>query len=68
MSPDNSPITQESMDHPTPASGAGSTIYYRDDNGDPVDKMLATRAEIVEFDSQGNAIHRTYAEIRTKPH
>jgi hypothetical protein len=48
---------------PTPNGGVASTIYYRDDNGDPVDESVATNAEIVEVDVAGKVIYRTYGMI-----
>ena len=47
----------------TPAGGVRSSIYYRDDNGDPADESVATRAEITEYDSDGKVIARTYLTI-----
>ncbi|HVK10317.1 MAG TPA: hypothetical protein VM597_16240 [Gemmataceae bacterium] len=56
-------MTQESRDGPTPNGGVRSTIYYLDDAGNPADKESATRCEIVEYDAQGNSIHRTHATL-----
>ena len=56
--------TQERVDAVTPHGGAYSIIYYLDDDGILVTKDLATRCEIVEFDSRDNIIWRTYGVIR----
>jgi hypothetical protein len=53
-------VTSEESGGPTPNGGVRSVIYYQDDDGNPADKSVATRAEIVEYDADGKDIHRTY--------
>lgn len=48
-----------------PNGGVVSIIYYQDDQGDPVDKSKATRAEILEFNSQDQVVGRTYMDIKS---
>lgn len=55
------PVTVERRKGKTPNGGVASVCYYRDDEGRPVDKSLATRMEIHELDDDGNSIHRVYA-------
>lgn len=59
-------VTKESSFGKTPAGGVRSEIYYQDDDGNPVDKKKATRAEIVEYDKNGVAIRRTYGTCNAK--
>jgi hypothetical protein len=56
--------TQESKVHKTPNGGVRSTVYYRDAEGNPVDKARAVQAEIVEFDGRGNIVGRTYGYLK----
>jgi hypothetical protein len=56
--------TEESRQGPTPAGGVRSTIYYLDDQRRPADKEKATQAEIIEYDSAGEQIQRTYMHMR----
>jgi hypothetical protein len=53
------PVSETKMGK-TPNGGIKSTIYYRDDKGNPVDSSRAKRCEIVEFDAEGKAIFNTY--------
>jgi hypothetical protein len=48
---------------PTPAGGTRSVIYYLDDEGNPTDPAVATRAEVVEYDEHFRVIRRTYPEL-----
>ena len=57
------PTTTETIERPTPAGGVRMTIQYTDDEGNPADKDSATRAKIVEYDSAGQEIITTYAEL-----
>lgn len=52
--------TQERHDGPTPNGGAYSIAYFLDDHRDPVAKDEATAMEIIEFDADGEQVHRTY--------
>lgn len=56
--------TYESKVHQTPAGGVRSTIYYRDQDGNPADKAVAVQTEILEFDKDGNVIRRTYGYLK----
>jgi hypothetical protein len=58
--------TEESQNEPTPNGGVRSTCFYLDDEGNPAEKDVATKAEIVEYDAEGNAIHRTYLVSRPR--
>lgn len=55
--------TMEKRDHPTPAGGVRSVIYYRDAEGRPADKAAAAQAEVVEYDRRGRVLARTYASL-----
>src|SRR5690606_28463205 len=59
-------VTRETREGPTPSGGARSTISYQPAAGQPEDKAKAVRAEIIEFDAQGNQIARTYAKLEPK--
>jgi hypothetical protein len=54
--------TSESHEHATPNGGVRSTIFYRDDEGNPCEKEQVTGAEIIEYDKDGKEIFRTYLE------
>jgi len=55
--------TQERIEGPTPNGGAYAIMYFMDDNGDPCAEDRAARAEIVEYDQDGNGIFRTYGSF-----
>lgn len=55
--------SSERREGPTPSGGVASEIYYLNDAGKSVDKSEATRAEIVEFDADGEVINRTYGDF-----
>lgn len=57
------PLTEESSYDRTPNGGVRSTIYYKDAQGNPVDKSRAMAAEIIEYDTKGNHVHRTYLDL-----
>lgn len=59
----NESQVSEKTDGPTPGGGAYAIAYYRERNGSPVAKDRAVRAEIVEFDSHDQPIHRTYSDL-----
>ena len=50
----------------TPNGGVKSVLYYQDKNGNLVEEDVATHATIVEFDSEGNNIFRTYMVLGNK--
>lgn len=50
----------------TPNGGAYLIAYFQDSKGNPVDETKAVKAEIVEYDSKGKAIHRTYGDFKPK--
>ncbi len=56
-------ITSERRDQPTPNGGDYSEIFYLDDDGNSVDKNVATRAIIRECKVDGTLIHETFANI-----
>lgn len=47
-------------DGPTPNGGAYSIAYFSDARGNPCAREDAHSMEIVEFDADGEAVHRTY--------
>lgn len=55
--------TSQTHKGPTPNGGVSSTIYYKDDNGNPADKSVATAAEVVEYDAKGKPLWRTCASL-----
>jgi hypothetical protein len=55
--------TEKTIEGATPAGGVKATIYYLNDERELVDEADATAAEIVEFDSAGEHIRRTYATL-----
>lgn len=54
--------TQERIDEKTPNGGAYSIAYFKDANGNPVEKEKSSSMEIVEFDNADRQIFRTYLE------
>jgi hypothetical protein len=54
--------SKKRVDEETPNGGAYAIVYYKDANGRPVDEEEATSVEIVEFDSDGGEVARTYGE------
>ena len=54
---------QERTEGPTPNGGAYAIGYFKDKDGNPVDKKDAVSVEITEFDAQGESIFRTYATL-----
>lgn len=59
-------LFKERADGPTPNGGSYSEINYRDDDGNPVDKEVATRCEIVEYDADGMFISSTLGFLEKK--
>ena len=57
-------MTSETRVGATPNGGVKSIIYYRDKDGNPAEKEDAVRAEIVEFDANGQEINHTYGDIK----
>lgn len=57
-------VTHERYNRPTPNGGDYSEIFYMDDNGNYVDKKVATKAVIYECKNDGTAINRTFMEKR----
>ncbi len=60
MTQNNKPELQTRLDEPTPNGGAYSIAYWQDVDGTPVDKSVAVRCEIIEYDAQGADIFRTH--------
>lgn len=56
--------TSERIEGPTPNGGAYAIAYYRGEDGNPTVKAEAHSVEIVEYDKEGNAVHRTYGQLR----
>lgn len=56
-------MAEERIEGPTPNGGAYSIAYWRDDNGNPVDREQATKVEIVEYDEAGEQVWRSYANM-----
>ena len=57
-------VTHERYNRPTPNGGDYSEIFYMDDNGNYVDKKVATKAVIYECKNDGTAINITFMEKR----
>jgi hypothetical protein len=47
---------------PTP-NGDWSLAYFKDKDGNPVDKSKAASIEVIEFDTKGSEVFRTYADF-----
>ena len=56
-------MTTEERKGKTPNGGVKSVIHYLDDDGQPVEKDVATRCIIEEFDAEGESIMRTYGTL-----
>jgi hypothetical protein len=56
-------ITSERMDQKTPNGGDYSEIFYYDDDGNSVDKKVATKAIVREYKYDGTFICETFADI-----
>ena len=57
-------MTEETKEGPTPNGGVKSIAYYTDAQDLPVPKERASKVIIVEYDSSGKAIARTYGTLR----
>lgn len=55
--------SERSIEGKTPNGGVKSTMYFQDDDGQPVEEDVATRAVIVEYGKDGNSIRRTYGTL-----
>lgn len=60
-------MNEERIDGPTPNGGAYAIIYYQDAQGELTDKSSAVRAELIEFDANGEQVWRSYVEIQPEP-
>ncbi len=56
-------MNTETRDGPTPHGGVSSRIYYADDDGNLVEREVATRARIVEYDETGGVVWTTYGRL-----
>ena len=56
-------ITSEHKEHSTPRGGDYSEIFYFDDDGNSVDKEVATKAIIREYKKDGTLINEVFAII-----
>lgn len=59
------PEYSERSDGPTPNGGAYAIAYFADARGNPCVKADARSMEIVEYDADGEAVHRTYMHKST---
>jgi hypothetical protein len=57
-------MSTERIEGPTPAGGEWMEVSYLNDAGEPANKIVATQAEIVEFDAGGEEINRLYVNIK----
>ena len=57
-------MTSERKNHPTPNGGDYSEIFYFDDDGNRVDKAVATKAVIRECKKDGTLINEIFANLR----
>ena len=55
--------TSERRDKPTPNGGDYSEIFYYDDDGNSVDKTVATKAVIREYKADGTVINEIFADF-----
>jgi|GEM_PF-898870 len=60
---DTSIITSERRNHSTPNGGDYSEIFYYDDDGNSVDKKIATKAIVREYKKDGTLINEIFADI-----
>lgn len=56
-------VTSEGL---TPGGGVAMTVYFLDENGQPVRRSLASQAEAVEVDRDGNQISRNYISMNKR--
>jgi hypothetical protein len=61
---EHSIITSERKDGPTPNGGDYSEIFYFDNDGNSVDKAVATRAIVRECKNDGTVVNEVYANLR----
>jgi hypothetical protein len=54
------------VDGPAPNGGASSVCYFQDENGQPVRRSMASQAEVVELDSKGNYLFRSYMSLNDR--
>lgn len=57
-------MTEERIEGPLDGGADYAIVYYQDDKGEPAEKDVAVRAEIVEFDAADEVISRTYGELK----
>lgn len=48
----------------TPHGGVRAEKRYMDDDGNPADRKIATRYEIVEIDEDGHYVHRIQGVVK----
>lgn len=58
--------TSKRVDGPTPNGGTYMIAYFRDSSGNACSEKDASKVEIVEFESDNNAIARTYGFCESK--
>lgn len=52
--------TFQRVDGKTPKGGDYAILYFQNEDGEACEKAKATRVEIVEFSSEGEALARSY--------
>jgi hypothetical protein len=57
-------MTSERRDGPTPKGGDYSEVFYFDNNGNSVDKDVASKVIVKEYKSDGTVINEVFATIR----
>ena len=60
-------MTVERHEGPTPNGGSYSVAYYLTSTGQLIDKSLARRIKIEEYDADDNLIWRTYGFLTPQP-
>lgn len=56
----------ERINEPTPCGGDYSEIHYFNDAGESVDKTVATKCAICEYDKNGNLLNETWGTCNIK--
>ncbi|MDI6893804.1 MAG: hypothetical protein QME70_04190 [Bacillota bacterium] len=59
-------VKVERKDGPTPAGGAYAVAVYMDDEENVVDKSVATRVVITEYDERGERLRETWAYLPSR--
>lgn len=59
--------TQTRIDEPTPHGGVYAIAYWYDEFQIPTDRSVATKVEIIEYNSNGDQVWRTYGMVNNQP-